>query len=87
MKRPALIYLVVLTVAALLASVAAADDSFPSAPATAGRTGKPAISKPQQQLYYGYVPPPPILHTWPGGYRAIFHEMMNNLAEHMTGHY
>jgi hypothetical protein len=87
MKRLALISLAVMTAAALLASGAAADNSFPQAPAAAGQTGKPALSRAQQQLYYGYVPSPPIRHTWPGGYRAIIHEMMNNLMEHMTGHY
>jgi len=87
MKRLALISLAVIAAAALLVSVAVADNSFPQAPATAGQAGKPALSKAQQQLYYGYVPPPPIRHTWPGGYRAIIHEMINNLMEHMTGHY
>ena len=37
--------------------------------------------------YYGYVPPPPIRHTWPGGYKVIFHEMMNTYIEHMLGKY
>jgi hypothetical protein len=84
MKRLAVICLAVIIAAALLASVTVADNSFPQSPAGAG---KPGITKAQQQLYYGYVPPPPIRHTWPGGYRAIIHEMMNNLMEHITGHY
>ena len=87
MKRLALMSLAVMTAAALFVTAAVAENGFPQAPASAGRTGKPALSKSQQQLYYGYVPPPPIRHTWPGGYRAIIHEMMNNLMEHMTGHY
>ena len=87
MKRLALISLAVMTAVALFATVAVADNSFPQVPTSAGRTGKPALSKAQQQLYYGYVPSPPIRHTWPGGYRAIMHEMMNSLMEHMTGHY
>ena len=87
MKRLILMSLAVMVAAALLVSLAVADNSFPSAPASAGQAGQPAVSKAQQQLYYGYVPPAPILHTWPGGYRAIIHEMINNLMEHMTGHY
>ncbi|MBI4962908.1 MAG: hypothetical protein HY913_06515 [Desulfomonile tiedjei] len=87
MKPLALMTFVVMVAAALLVSGAAADNSFPSAPATAGQPPNPALSKAQQQIFYGYVPPPPIRHTWPGGYRAIIHEMFNNLMEHMTGHY
>ena len=45
----------------------------------------PAIGHPPK--FYGYVPPPPIQHTWPGGYRVIFHEMMNTFVEHMLGRY
>jgi len=87
MKRLALMSLAVMTAVALCVSLAAADSGFPSAPASAGQPANPALSKAQQQLYYGYVPPPPIRHTWPGGYRVILHEMMNNLMEHITGHY
>ncbi len=43
--------------------------------------------KDQSQIYYGYVPPPPIRHTWPGGYRAIFMEMSNTLIDHILGRY
>ncbi len=47
------------------------------------------VSQPnaQQQLFSGYVPPPPIRHTWPGGYKVIFHEMMNTLMDHIVGQY
>jgi hypothetical protein len=38
-------------------------------------------------MFYGYVPPPPIRHTWPGGYKVIFHELTNTLMEHITGRY
>lgn len=41
----------------------------------------------EPQVFQGYVPPPPIRHTWPGGYKVIFHEMMNTLMEHITGQY
>ncbi|MGC8660305.1 MAG: hypothetical protein ACP5U1_14660 [Desulfomonilaceae bacterium] len=40
-----------------------------------------------QQRFSGYVPPPPIRHTWPGGYKVIFHEMMNTLMDHIVGQY
>lgn len=46
-----------------------------------------AISTQYPPHFYGYVPPPPIRHTWPGGYRAIIHEMTNTLIEHMLGRY
>ncbi len=54
--------------------------------------GKPAQragkSEPRQpQRYYGYVPPPPIQHTWPGGYRAIIDELTNTLIKHIKGQY
>ncbi|AFM24381.1 hypothetical protein [Desulfomonile tiedjei] len=41
----------------------------------------------QQKMFYGYIPPAPIRHTWPGGYRVIFHELGNTLMEHILGHY
>jgi hypothetical protein len=37
--------------------------------------------------FYGYVPPPPIRHTWPGGYKAIFLELTNTLTDHILGRY
>jgi hypothetical protein len=45
----------------------------------------PAPGMPQR--FYGYVPPPPIRDTWPGGYRVIFHELFTILSEHMVGRY
>lgn len=47
----------------------------------------PPAARAQPQRFYGYVPPPPILHTWPGGYRVIRHELSNTLADHIAGHY
>ena len=41
----------------------------------------------RQKMFYGYVPPAPIRHTWPGGYRAIISEMTNTLVDHILGHY
>ncbi len=42
---------------------------------------------PQPQVFYGYVPPAPIQHTWPGGYKVIFHELTNTLVDHILGRY
>jgi hypothetical protein len=82
---------IIATVCALLAfsfSAVVADNNFPSQGPAAKQPSKPALShSQQQQLYYGYVPPPPIRHTWPGGYRVILHEMTNTLMDHITGHY
>lgn len=72
-----------------------------TAPANDGRQGQPTFGQPggqlpapaapnagvQPQRFYGYVPPPPLLHTWPGGYRVIRHELSNTLADHIGGHY
>ncbi|MEW6351742.1 MAG: hypothetical protein AB1646_22060 [Thermodesulfobacteriota bacterium] len=51
---------------------------------------RPAPATPpsgQPQPFYGYVPPAPVRHTWPGGYKVIFHEMMNSLVSHILGRY
>jgi hypothetical protein len=52
-----------------------------------GQAPPPASGGLPAGRFYGYVPPPPIHHTWPGGYRAIFMEMMNTWSEHMLGRY
>jgi hypothetical protein len=85
MKRAILIVLTIGTALAFLATAVLAED-IPS--------GGPAIQQPggshsaaQQKLFYGYVPPPPIRHTWPGGYRVILHELTNTLMDHMRGWY
>jgi hypothetical protein len=63
-----------------------AAESFPA------KTQGPAASAappahPGPQRFYGYVPPPPIRDTWPGGYRVIFHELREILLNHIAGHY
>ncbi len=50
-------------------------------------TAAPPSSEQQVQPFYGYVPPAPIRHTWPGGYRVIIHEIMNTLVDHVLGRY
>lgn len=63
-------------------------DSFPAMPAPAVSydiSGRHPSS--QERVFYGYVPPPPILHSWPGGYRVLVHEIMNTLMDHIIGRY
>jgi hypothetical protein len=81
-----LIFLIILCFAVGSVSELYADN-FPAAPATNGQVQGPPPSKVQQKMFYGYVPPPPIRHTWPGGYRVIFHELTNTLMEHILGQY
>jgi hypothetical protein len=71
----------------LSSSLAVYGDEFPVQ--AAANAPQAAVSQQvgAQQPFYGYVPPPPIRHTWPGGYKVIFHEMMNTLMEHIIGHY
>jgi|GEM_PF-512825 len=56
--------------------------SAPAPPATR----PPAGAQPPMR-FYGYVPPPPILHVWPGGYRVIRQDLSNTLSDHIGGHY
>jgi hypothetical protein len=86
MKRFVRFCAVILIGAALSASGVLASD-VPSSSLQA-RTSRPLTqAETQQRMYYGYVPPPPILHTWPGGYRVIIHELLNTLSEHLLGQY
>lgn len=86
MKRVMVLCIVVLTGVALsTAGVLAADNSSSFPPAKSSRP--PTKAEIRQQLYYVYAPPPPIRHTWPGGYRVIVHEMFNTLAGHILGQY
>lgn len=79
--------LLILTLAILLMAAVASADQFPAQ--TYGAQAHPsnagAFKKPQ--VYQGYVPPPNIQHTWPGGYRVIFNELTNTFIEHVLGLY
>jgi hypothetical protein len=86
MKHSATIGVCLLVAGLVLSSVCFAQN-FPGPPSQSGPAQGPAGQSVQQQIYYGYVPPPPIRHTWPGGYRTIFHELIQTLANHITGHY
>ncbi|MGC8602764.1 MAG: hypothetical protein ACP5VS_03645 [Desulfomonilaceae bacterium] len=58
-------------------------------PAVANSASQPRGSNATdgKQQFNGYVPPPPVRDTWPGGYKVIFHEMMNTLMDHIVGQY
>lgn len=60
---------------------------FPAKPDLPKETQSAIGQSPPNQPFFGYVPPPPIRHTWPGGYKVIFHELLNTLSEHMLGWY
>jgi len=86
MKRVTRIIVAACAVLFLMLSVSFAGD----APATQGKGQKApaaAASPVPPTVFYGYVPPPPIREIWPGGFRVIFHELSNLLAEHAQGHY
>ncbi len=82
-KYYALVYICLVTYLAIGAMPAFAED-FPAKPDQTQQATRPASPN---QPFYGYVPPPPIRHTWPGGYKVIFHELVDTLAEHMLGQY
>ena len=59
--------------------------NFPAAP-----KGLHPVKNPRQPYparFYGYVPPPPIRDTWPGGYKVIMHELREIMLNHIQGHY
>ena len=80
------IIIVVCLVSFLLGAIPGLCADFPSQADTNSQLQE---SRPgsAQLRYDGYVPPPPIRHTWPGGYKVIFHEMMNTLMDHIVGQY
>lgn len=84
MKSLSIVLLVVASIG-IAPALSIAADNFPT----------PGVNQPQQgtapsvvrQKMYGYIPPAPIRHTWPGGYKVIFHELTNTLSEHILGQY
>ena len=85
MIRPITTYLAIVFVVVVSINNAFAQD-FPAQGKNAAQA-QTSIQTSPQQPFYGYVPPPPIRHTWPGGYKVIFHEMMNTLMDHIIGQY
>jgi hypothetical protein len=78
-------FCVVLLAGLLLLTVAASAVAQNAAPPVGPPLGGTAQVQGSPQA--GYVPPPPIRHTWPGGYRVIILEMMNTLMDHVIGRY
>jgi hypothetical protein len=87
MRRVALVICTILLVAFFAVVTAPAANNFPAQPAPAVGPHQPGAVAGQPKPFSGYVPPAPIRHTWPGGYRVIFHELMNTFTEHMLGQY
>jgi hypothetical protein len=87
MKRAALIISVILMGTSFCAMAVCAADNFPSQKPWANPAEKAPNAAVKPNTSYGYVPPAPIRHTWPGGYRVIFHELSNTLMEHILGQY
>jgi hypothetical protein len=86
MKRVALVCLSLIMLLSVGTALSLAQSPMGGSAPT-GPVQAPPVSKVHQQANYGYVPPPPILHTWPGGYRVIIHEMTNSLIDHILGKY
>ncbi|HMK34538.1 MAG TPA: hypothetical protein VK463_05695 [Desulfomonilaceae bacterium] len=86
MKRSILLCLIILVSLSAAASFVQAENFPASSPAV---SQSPRIASPadRQKMFYGYVPPAPIRHTWPGGYRVIYNELTNTLIEHILGQY
>lgn len=87
MKRVALIICTISLITCVACMTASAAENFPSQSAPAVTAPKPGPAAGRPQMFYGYVPPAPIRHTWPGGYRVIFHELLNTFSEHLLGQY
>lgn len=83
------LFFILFVMATVLTSplLAVSSENFPAIRQTAPQAPPPSLSEAQYKLYYGYVPPPPIRHSWPGGYRVLVHEVVNTLMDHLTGRY
>ncbi len=86
MKKVMWLFLILLIAGTFLAATAPAEDFPAVAPQLKPEVSPPPV-QPHPQRFYGYVPPPPIRHVWPGGYRVLFHQMTNTLIEHLLGRY
>ncbi len=84
MKRLLIIVCLVMVIASWISAVSA--ENFPATNAPAAGPRQEAASV-ERQMIYRYVPPPPIRHTWPGGYKVIFHELINTFSQFLLGHY
>jgi len=71
----------------LFAFAASGSDNFPQNPSTPRQPPVQGLTAEQQNLFEAYVPPPPIRHSWPGGYRVLIHEVVNTFMDHIVGRY
>jgi hypothetical protein len=67
--------------------LAGAAEGIPQYQPQGEQRSAPAAAPDREKMVEAYLPPPPIRHTWPGGYRVLLHELVNTLMDHMTGHY
>jgi hypothetical protein len=86
MNRAVVLILTIVLALGLL-TVSARAENFPSFEKEFTQPLTPPPAKVMPQRFYGYVPPPPIRDTWPGGYRVIFHELRETLLNHIQGYY
>ena len=87
MRRLLFVCLVVLIAAVCLYGKSQAAGNYPPRAVIIKPFNAPPRKVVQQKMFYGYVPPAPIRHTWPGGYRAIVSEITNTLVDHILGRY
>ncbi len=86
MKKATILGIAIFFAGVLLYGVAGAQDQTPGQPMFKQPAG-PQMVQGKPQRFYGYVPPPPIRHTWPGGYRVIRYELSGTMSNHIAGHY
>jgi hypothetical protein len=66
---------------------APASDNFPQYQSTPKQPAVRGHTAEQENMFEAYVPPPPIRHSWPGGYRVLLHEVVNTFMDHVVGRY
>lgn len=76
-----------LSLVILIASTAYAAEGFPQFQTSGRPQSMHGMTPDQQKMVEAYLPPPPIRHSWPGGYRVLLHELVNTFMDHMTGRY
>jgi len=86
MKRPVLLSLASVLVLGIFVTVSGAQN-FPAIKHSPNQFQSRHPSKIKPKRFYGYVPPAPIRHVWPGGYRVIFHDLFNMMSDHQAGRY
>ncbi|MGB9617258.1 MAG: hypothetical protein ACP5M0_13965 [Desulfomonilaceae bacterium] len=82
-----IVILALVLLAATATGLAGAAEAIPQLQPQGAHQAAPAAPPDREKLVEAYIPPPPIRHTWPGGYRVLLHELVNTMMDHMTGHY